>query len=164
MFRPQIFLRSLIIFLSTIFFGTLLCTLVLTGGYISFGDIFFTGLILTSVFSIPNIFILYFGLNKIYKKRTYWRKVWKKLLLLSTLLCIIPFVVFTILQLTDYLKIGFLEMGIGLLLLSLPYILLAFVFLLLTNYFFDRRFPLHDFIDERYDDDLLDDNMIKEEL
>ena len=160
--------RVFLIYFFTILMGTLVAAYFLSrnGSIPSFTELFLVGFVVTSLSSLPNLILLFFGINLSYKRSHSQKELRKNFFLLATIICVIPF---SILVLIKALKITWFIFSIitnvswELLLMATPYIISCYFFLFIINHILDKRFPLEmKPLKMEEDENLLDDDFINE--
>ncbi|MGK0387732.1 MAG: putative membrane-anchored protein [Maribacter sp.] len=147
--------RTLLIFCTTILAGTFFSAMYMDAinytGNNSFTLYYFTGIIVTAIYSIPTLFILFIGSYLIYKRCKSSRQKWQYITLLWLLNCYGP-VIFFINCLTSNIPDD-----VQLTFASIPYVFTSFISIFSFTYYFDKKkLPIFQQGKEVMDDDILD--------
>ncbi len=154
--KGHLFFRSLIVYVVTIFFGTLVTALILSeGGSHDFDAFFLFGLIFTGLASLPNILLLFGGFYFIYKYFRAKKEIYFSLVGLGIILCVLPVVLFIAVTSGGNIFGSGIHQMFEFSMLAIPYCIIALLTILGVNYSFDMIRGLETRREE--DENLLDD-------
>lgn len=147
--------RTLLIFCTTILIGTFFSAIYMVTiafqNSATFIEYFVFGSLITTVYSIPSLFILFFGFYLIYKKCKNNRQKWQYTTLMWLINCYGPAILF-ISSLASNVPDDLL-----LIIASIPYVFTSFISIFSFTYYFDKRKPpLFEEVDIIQNDDILD--------
>ncbi len=156
--KKNLFLRSLIIYLITILFGTLVAAFFV--GMNDFWGMFVIGLLITGAISSPNILIMFFGFIMIYKIEILYKNKWISLFFLCFFICCLPLLLY--LNYSVYSPGMEFNVLLEIISISMGYITTAFSSIFFVNAYFDRKYPpKEEFkISVNEDENILDDGFI----
>jgi hypothetical protein len=147
--------RTLLIFCSTLLIGTFFSAIYMDAvDYTESTDFilyYFIGIVVTAIYSIPTLFILFIGFYLIYKRSKNSRQKWQYITLVWLLCCYGPIIIL-ISSLTKNIPDE-----VQLFFASIPYIFTSFISIFSFTYYFDeRKLPIFQQGKEVMDNDILD--------
>ncbi len=159
--KLNLFTRAVLIYIITILVGTFIDSLFLGMG--SIWQLFAIGLMITGAVSSPNILLLFIGFIIIYRRNEYTTNIRAELIILATLICILPILLYF--GGSFFGKMGATDF-FGMIFLTIPYIITAYISILGINYYFDKKDFKFDFFQKEKKkkqqeglEDILDDNL-----